>query len=523
MKITTPITCRTNEEDCDELIKQLRQLQATEVFIVLPGMHYKNKDSDFSILKDMAEKLRDEGIEISVWLNGLTYSRRETHQGMVGLDGQTHSPLACPLHDQYVDEYCELLAKIANIGIKSFAIDDDFRMQICNVKMTCFCDKHMEFYSNFLGETVTREKMKEMLINKAPNKYREAWIAGCRAALEHMAKKIRKTLDDIDPAINVTPCIGPALFGADGTDPYSIVEILAGKNEKRVRLIGAPYWEIMFDYPMLSAVDFSRHQAFECRKREIKTFAEGDAWPRPRFACSAAKLEFFHTIVLGDGNYDYILKYGTEYTSKPFYEQGYAKIAENNKGIYNGIEEMFSNKTCVGFHFVESLDKGNVFHGLTETPELDVITSKVRTFPHYLSLPICFDGDGVNLIFGENARIVERDMLKNGSILDIKSAMILNEMGIDVGILKFEHSNNKVDEPTGLQHLTDSCREYYVSEDDICELGAQPHCEFGLRARESAKILSKITVNGRETIGSYFYTTKEVKAFLYIILIWLEM
>ena len=515
MKIATPIMSRIyDDKEYNVLIKELRQMQTTEVFAAIRKEDYADVESATAVLKELAEKLQNDGLKVSVWIDGLSSFKNESHQVMVDINGNTDSPLACPLNDKYADEFCEFLSRFANIGIKSFVIDDNYRMQLCSVKTACFCPKHMELYREILGENVTREKMKEMIIGKAPNKYRAAWILGCREALEHTAVKIRQRLDSIDPSINITLCVGPALFGADGTDPYSMAEILAGKNEKRLRLIGAPYWERMFGDTMLSAIDFARHQAFECKKRGITTFGEGDPWPRPRLACSATKLEFFHTITLADGNFDYILKYGIEYTAKPSYECGYAKIAETNKRIYSDAAEMFSNKTCVGFNFVESLDKGRIFHKLTENPEMDVIVSKARNFPVYMSLPICFDSGGVNLIFGENARVIKREILKNGSVLDIKSAKILSEAGIDVGISSFEEADNAVTEATGFQHLTDICHEYYVNENDICELGAQPHCEFGLKVCADAEILSEINVNGKKTIGSYIYTNKNSESFL---------
>lgn len=46
------------------------------------------------------------------------------------------------------------------------------------------------------------------------------------------------------------------------------------------------------------------------------------------------------------------------------------------------------------------------------------------------SLPLSFEPTGANLIFGENARAI----LKNGSIIDIEAAKILEEMGIDVNL-----------------------------------------------------------------------------------------
>lgn len=514
MRVYVPI-CNNifDRSDKFKVISELKDFNAEEVFIFFVPGELKGEYSDkLEKLKENNRFFEEHGLKAAVWVNGLCAIRKAEYQYMIGIDSKPSAPLVCPFDDKYISDFCEIIGNITKQGIKKIVIDDDFRMQMCNTKMSCFCENHMRFYKKVLGEDVTREKMKEMIVKKSPNKYRDAWIKGCCESLEYMAKKVRS---HVGKDIDILLCSGPAVFGADGTDAYKLAEIFATKGKiPELRLIGAPYWQKMFNDSMLSAIDFSRHQANECKKRGIVTIGECDSFPRPRYAVSASMMEFFHTITLADGNFDKILKYGIDYTSKVGYEEGYSKRAKENKDIYEKIEEMFSGKALTGFNLVENFDDVQYSHDISEYPEMSVIISAGRNFLNYLSMPTVFDEGGVNVIFGEHARNFKRDILKNGSVLDIKSAIILSELGIDVGLDKnigFEVTKEKNDD---LSHLTDSYKEYYISEDDIVAFTGHPHCIKDISINDKAMVLSKIIVNNEECIGSYFYENDDGEKFL---------
>ncbi len=519
MKITVPVSIGTLGR-CDKqtLLTRLEQLGADEVYIVFlrSGFNpYRDTDRALEIIKKYGRFLNENGYRTALWLTALSGSEQHDYQYMVGINGEPSSPLVCPFDDRYTADFCGLLKEFVRAGMKTIVLDDDFRMQLCGSEISCFCDKHMEFYSRCIGEEVTREKMKEMLLCQGPNRYREAWMAGCRAALEKMASAVRSALDEEDESVRIVLCCGPALFGADGTEPYTLAEIFAGKNhEKELRLIGAPYWEKMFHDNMLSAIDFARHQAYECKKRGILTIGEGDSFPRPRYAVSAAKMEFYHTITLADGNFDRLLKYGLDYMSDFDYESGYADRAQENKPLYREIEKMFSDKICVGFHLVEPFDRIRYEHTLAEYPEMNIILSSSRNYLNDLSLPSVFEPGGVNVMFGENARHFDRAILKNGTILDMDAALILQELGIDTGIKEVVRTDEKECRTEELAHLTESFFEYYPEEEDNALLTAEPHCCHGLVLKESAKPASWIHINEDVVVGSYTYENQEGEKFL---------
>jgi hypothetical protein len=510
MDITVPfITGQLKEKNKQELLKKLNQFNADEVFLAWCDIDYSNEQLKESVigLKAEADFLTKNGYKVAIWIPTLSrYSNNRNHQAKVHMDG-TKSPTACPLCENFISDFCSTIKGLAQAGFKKIVLDDDFRMQLAYYKTSCFCDAHLKFYSEYLGKNVTKEEMYENLYQtNEPNEYRKAWMAGCQAGLEKLAKAIRLTADEIDENIEIMICAGPAHFGADGTSVYKLADILRGKNQKReFRLIGAPYWHAHgYVTNPIEAYEFARQQAYDAKKKGYYTVGEGDPHHRPRFVTSASELEFFHTIMLADGNCDRLMKYGLDYYSTFDYENGYADFSELNKPIYAEIENVFNNKVCTGFNVVEPFNTIEKAKILPDKPDIFKLTSGTRKFMVDLSLPTCSEPGGVNVIFGEHANNVDFSILKNGNIIDMPSALYLNEQGIDVGF----SSVDKITTPTGWFN------EYYLEQNDVVRVydSLSEHCNFTLK--DTAKVLSVFKINNTDVIGSYIYENKDGQKFL---------
>ena len=513
MKVTVPfVTGQLKEKNKDKLLEKLKQLDADEVFIGWADFtfDYEQTKERVAILKQEQKFLNENGYSVAVWLPTLSASTCRTiekYLGRVDINGVTMQRATCPFCKTFATDYSELIKELAKAGFRRIVLDDDFRMQITSLNAFCFCEEHMKFYSDYLGRPVTLEEMRKNLYEaEGPNEYRKAWMAGCQAGLESLAGAIRKAADEIDDTIEIMICAGPTLFGGDGTSIYKLADILRGKNQKKeFRLIGAPYWHTHgFVTNPMEAYDFVRQQAFDAKRKGYYTIGEGDPNQRPRYATSASELEFFHTLMLADGNCDRMMKYGLDYYSSFDYEDGYADFHVNNKPIYAEIEKMFKDKTCTGFYVHEPFDTVEKANKPPEHPDGYKLASGVRKFAVDLSLPTCSQTGGVNIIFGEHANNVDFSLLKNGSILDMPAALYLTEQGIDVGLKSFE----KKSEPRGW------FTEYYVEEDDVCNVfdSIYEHCDCTLC--EGAKILSKYKLDSGDVIGSYSYENADGQRFL---------
>ena len=512
MQITVPfITGQLKERNKQALLKKLKQFNADEVFLAWCDIDFTDEQLKERVKKLKVESnfLTENGYNVAIWMPTLSTTIGKSagrYQGRVDING-VEAQAVCPLCENFVKDYCKIVKGIATAGFKRIILDDDFRMHIAYYKAFCFCDAHLKFYSDYLGKTVTREDMyKNLYQTNEPNEYRKAWMAGCQAALDNLASAIRKTADEVDENIEIMICAGPAHFGADGTSVYKLADILRGKNQrKEFRLIGAPYWHSHgYVTNPIEAFEFARQQAFDAKNKGYYTVGEGDPHHRPRYVTSASELEFFHTIMLADGNCDRLMKYGLDYYSTFDYENGYADFSERNKPIYAEIEKIFSDKNCTGFYEYEPFDTVEKAKKLPDKPDIFKLTSGVRKFAVDLSLPTCSQAGGVNIIFGEHANNVYFSILKNGNILDITAAIYLNEQGVDVGIKKAE----KITKATGW------FKEFYVEPDDCVRVFDALYEHYDLTLNDNAKVLSCFEINGGNTIGSYTYENADGQKFL---------
>lgn len=508
MKITVPVIVgKMNEKNKPVLLKMLKQVNADEVFLVYV-VDYAT--CSMEALKKDAEFLKSNGYSVAVWTTTLSHAslrKDKKYKVRVQIDGSKTNAV-CPFDKEFVADYVQMIQSIVKEGIDKVVLDDDYRMQVCFSKACCFCDDHLKFYSEYLKKPVTRELMQEKLYSDGPNEYREAWMAGCREALEGMAREIRKGVDEINENAQVMLCAGPAHFGADGTSAYRIAEILRGKNRrKEFRLIGGPYWRIGLVSNAIEAFDFSRQQALDAKKKGFYTIGEGDSCPRSRYSIPASELEFFHTLMVADGHYDRMMKYIYTYVSEFDLETGYAEYSEINKKLYGKIAKLFSGKESTGFYVVEDFDAVSKIKKLYEHPDLARIRSATRKFLIDLSLPLCYESGGVNVIFGENANAVDLSLLGNGNILDLPSALYLQERGVDVGIESAKEIVPKIVE----------FNEYYFEQDDLSHVSDYLRKVYRLSLKKGAKVLSTAKIGSSkddEYEMSFTYENADGQRFL---------
>jgi len=173
------------------------------------------------------------------------------------------------------------------------------------------------------------------------------------------------------------------------------------------------------------------------------TFAEGDTFPRPRYASPSRFLELFDMALLAVNETDGILKYMFDFRFDVNYESGYTKRHIRNKPIRDGIIDFFHNKKMVGvkvcetMHKAENYDLPIDYKGGVATFLQNTYFSIAQKLLSENAVPTVYqENTGYPaIIFGENAKYVCEDELKNGAILDVVAAGILKERGIDVGLI----------------------------------------------------------------------------------------
>ncbi len=518
-KVVVPVYLEnTNKE---EVLKMLKEVEADSVALVL----MREIDYSFSspesllCLDEYVKFFRAEGYRIIVWI-GQTLGHdtasdatpRFTSIRCIDSDAE-NGAVFCPLDNGFAESFESWIKDIAKCAPDVILLDDDFRQSYRGQGLGCCCDLHMEKLCNSLGEKIERSELRERIFGGGKNKYRDAWLSLQRSTMTDFAKRLRTSLDSVDKTIRMGFCLSPCSFDHD-MDALEVARAFAGDTVPFVRTLGAPYWATKERRRHLGEmINLERMEIEWCREVGIESIAEGDNFPRPRFATPAAYVEVFEQILRADGKNDGILKYYVG--SDPFdYERGYINAAKRNMPLNKEIEKLFADKThTLGINLCN-------FRNLLDNAEIDASEAGVISkwerelyypsldFATVTSMPSTFGGDGINIIFGENARYITRDALKQGNVIDIAAARILTERGIDVGIQGLDMTQS-----VGVKGTFASIQECKTDEESgVLLRGDVP--VYLPKHKDGVRFVSRMNINGEFYCGVYEYENAEGERFL---------
>ena len=510
-KISVPIMNKNFERaGKEELVKKLKSLDAQRVFLALDTYETdeEKRKKAFASLKENAEFLKKHGFEVGAWVWTFWIKGESNYTHMKFTSGNTSAEFVCPSDKNFRDFAGEYIKNIAKCGVDIIMYDDDYRYGFQDSGIGCVCKNHLEYMENKLGEKLPENVTEEYLISGSENKYRSAWLEANRYFMLKFAEDMRKCLDEINPSIRFGACSCMSVWDFDGADSIEISKKLAGKTKPFIRLIGAPYWAVNKGWGnrLQDVIELERMELAWCADEDIEIFGEGDVFPRPRFNCPASYLEGFDTALRADGGFDGILKYAVDYTSNANYENGYVKRHIENKELYNEINDVFGNKKAVGVRVYESMKKfehmdvpkaakGNHLADMFFSPAARMLASS--------SIPTVYEGSGLcGIVFGENAKYIPDEALKNGLIIDARAAEILSEKGIDVGI------ESGTELPPKLM-----AEEYFIDENEYVPVNLLSGT-YDMKLKSGAKVQSYFIDNDEKYPASYIYENAEGQRFL---------
>ncbi len=505
------------EQDLAAYLDYFERGKIKRVFIAALTPLYADSFAEFADsekLKKSVEFFGRNGLEVGVWLGGFGHGSSLAHDAsegisknyikLTGVGGECFEHGYCPSDENFVADYLKYVKKIASLNPDLIMIDDDFRLNLRSYYFGCFCERHLKEFYRLTGEVIPREKIEELIFCGGKNKYRDAYLEMSKNALMNFAKKVREATDEINPKIRVGFCAVPTTWDFDGTDVSELAKTFAGKNTKPfLRTFGAPYHN---QYNIIQAVERERMQFAQLKRAGdgAEIFAEGDLYPRPRYNVNSKCAELFDLAIRCDGNSDGILKYMFDYTQKTGYETGYIEKHIKGLELAQSVAKLFENKRSDGIFVFEETHKIRKWELPLQKEEqiagrlYDARFSSV-SFIAENSVPTCYcESEFPVAVFGENARYVSEDMLKNGAVLDVIAAKILKERGIDVGLLNCEKASGVAGE-------------YYSKfDDEICGIGG---CRiYSVTVESGAEVLSWIMP--QKTAGAYRYENKDGVRFL---------
>ena len=513
-KLSVPIMSATvNDSNREKYAKQCKEAGARRVFLCA--------DSADSLLKPVPahfEKnvryFKSQGFEVGIWTDTLGHGLVLKHvekaitpsdfSHIVDITGATQHAF-CPLDDAFADQLAAYVAALASTGADIVMFDDDFRMSQRGEEIGCACEKHLALIGEKLGEEVTLDTLRPYIFSGKPNKYRNAWLEAQNEGLVALAKRIRAKVDESQPQVKLCFCTAYSPWNVDGMDVAQITKILAGDHAPLLRLTGAPYWAIKYRrFPLITVFEIARMLASFCSEFNFELMCEGDVYPRPRYTCPAAYLELYDAAMRADGGYNGILKYMFDYVAGPELETGYLKQHAQNKELFEKISAFFANGANVGVNVVcrphtlkaADLDLSRLTPHSPRPSDGTMLSS--------CGIPTVYGKDGIcNSVFGENARFYDLDKLKEGTVLDAVSAIILTERGVDVGLVRRGQLAAKE-----ISYLSTNDPEYksFITDGDVRVLDAV--------INEKAEPLLYSTLGGSKETVAYSYENANGERFL---------
>ena len=488
-------------------IDKLKEIGADIVFLALDSYETdeKKREKVFADLKKNVPIFQKAGFTVGVWVWTFMVRGDKKYTHITSPNGAVSADQVCPSDEDFCVFAEDYMRNIAKSNPDMIMFDDDFRYGFLDCGLGCACKNHRAYISKILGEDVSEKELGKFIFGGGKNKYRSAFLQANGYFLKEFAKRSRAAVDSVNPNIRLGLCSCMTTWDFDGVSAAELAKIMAGNTKPFLRLSGAPYWAHLraWGNRLQDVIELERMESSWCDD-DVEIFSEGDAYPRPRFACSANMLEGFDMALRASGATNGIHKYTLDYYANPNYEQGYNIKHIKNREIYGEIEKYFSDKTPVGVRIYEHMKKFEnmtvpAYYEGSDNVQLMFFSPAARMMAAQ-TIPTVYTGLGtVGVAFGENVKYLEDGALDNGLILDVTAALLLKERGIDVGL-------DKVDGDILVSE------EYFPREKQYVLL-YNCHAKE-IKVKDGAEIGSLFVVEDKRYVGSYFYENENGQKFL---------
>ena len=304
-KLSVPVMISTiTEESLPIYLEEFRKAKVDRVFLSCSNAFYtkfNELDTDPEKIQYLIRFFKDNGFEVGIWTGSLGHGSILAHDTtreytgnytkIKGVDSRTAEEAFCPLDKNLQERFCNVIKILAGMHPDIIMLDDDFRLNVRQsfYNMGCCCDRHLEQFYQEVGEEIPLEELEKTIFTGGENKYRSAWLKVIGNSLLNFAKMLRRAVDEVDETVRLGACSCHSNWDFDGVDAITLAKAFAGKTKPFIRTIGAPYHTIRPH----QKIEQNRMQAAWAKKDDIEIFAEGDVYPRPRYAQPSRFLELF--------------------------------------------------------------------------------------------------------------------------------------------------------------------------------------------------------------------------------------
>jgi hypothetical protein len=484
---------------------------------------------------------REAGFEVGLWIqafgfgdglpavaDGVTASWTKLRSMYGGEAGDAF----CPEDPAFLEVYLSWVRDMAACAPSLLMLDDDL-CQSVRPGLGCYCHRHKAL----LDQRLTARGLAPLgedpaawgdrFLTGKGNEDRRVFFGVMGDSLRRFCRRVRDTVDEVDPAIRVGFCAGYTSWDVEGAPASELSRILAGENNKPfLRLTGAPYWvthdmQRFAGQRLNTVIEFARAQEAWCRQDggDIEIFAEADSYPRPRYHVASAYIDAFDLACRASGGMG-MLKYVFDYYADPENESGYLKRHLRLATQYDRVERLFTDKTARGVYVCEPMEK---ITDMTLPPRfvgegavMHTAFSPAATMLSALSIPTTYDlpanvsADGAAdcaIAFGDCVTALKQ--LPKKLILDLPAALRLREAGIDTGLAEVI-PGAEIPLYERYEHI-DTCG-LFVPGHTSLQFQSAPYSRAILR--EGAEVLSVFEGRTQTFPSAYRYTCGETELYV---------
>lgn len=189
----------------DDVADEVAFYIADDNYPELSPLDDKRKQAE--ICKDCFKDLRKRGITvgINVWPTFTLYSLEQNVYSnmprMIDIDGNAIKNHVCPISEEFTEYMSQKFEIFADTNPDFIWIDDDCRFTHLGGKYPCFCENCVKGFKN--GAYKSREELVEDLNKKENRDLKIEWSSYGAERLASFCKKMRDTVDKINPSIDM--------------------------------------------------------------------------------------------------------------------------------------------------------------------------------------------------------------------------------------------------------------------------------------------------------------------------------
>ncbi len=247
-------------------------------------------EKDAVYIDALAADFEKKGISASYQL-GVTLNHGDNVKNSYGLQTQDFrinafgkkTPYLCETSERVKEYfYMRTFSLLKNSRIKSFWLDDDFRIAL-NLTETCYCDRCITLFNqNQKEKTWDRQQLYQTIISGTPqgNALLAQWLDFHNTKLSELAQVVKKARDDANPK---------CFLGLQTIDSFKytrhnipkIVKGFTGENGKVGVRLGSGYYHEFNDDELITKLLTVMFDADRCsREKQItKICYEAENWP----------------------------------------------------------------------------------------------------------------------------------------------------------------------------------------------------------------------------------------------------